>query len=116
MSRSTRSTKPLSAARARGIDGEGLFFETGSRRTTLRVNSFANFEEMLAYGTRRPKGVPVLAYETFVEDGEMLAEGSPACGVREVSLGNRLHGRVDICMGGCKHYGEYAFRLREICP
>jgi hypothetical protein len=59
MSRSTRATKPLSAARARSKAGEGLFLSLG-------------LGELLE--VRIP-----------VEDGETLAEGLPEQGAREIS-------------------------------
>ncbi|MGH3089552.1 MAG: bifunctional homocysteine S-methyltransferase/methylenetetrahydrofolate reductase, partial [Rubrobacteraceae bacterium] len=45
----------------------------------LLLQTFPDFDELkLAYETVSEFGVPVLAYKTFVEDGETLAEGLPA--------------------------------------
>lgn len=52
----------------------------------LLLETFTNLAEMkLAYRAARSLGVPVLAYRTFVEDGETLAEGLPARVAREIS-------------------------------
>src|SRR5215216_6740555 len=52
----------------------------------LLLETFTNLAELrLAYETVRSLGVAVLAYKTFVEDGETLAEGLPERVAREIS-------------------------------
>jgi methionine synthase / methylenetetrahydrofolate reductase(NADPH) len=53
---------------------------------TLLLETFTDLAELhLAYDAVRPLGAPVLAYKTFVEDGETLAEGLPERAAREIS-------------------------------
>jgi methionine synthase I (cobalamin-dependent)/5,10-methylenetetrahydrofolate reductase len=52
----------------------------------LLLETFTDLAELrLAYETVRTLGAPVLAYKTFVEDGETLAEGLPERTAREIS-------------------------------
>ena len=52
----------------------------------ILLETFTDVNELrLAFETVKPLGTPVLAYKTFVEDGETLAEGLPARVAREVS-------------------------------
>jgi methionine synthase I (cobalamin-dependent)/5,10-methylenetetrahydrofolate reductase len=52
----------------------------------ILLETFTDVKELrLAFETVKPLGAPVLAYKTFVEDGETLAEGLPARVAREVS-------------------------------
>jgi methionine synthase / methylenetetrahydrofolate reductase(NADPH) len=52
----------------------------------LLLETFTDLAELrLAYEAVRPLGAPVLAYKTFVEDGETLAEGLPERAAREIS-------------------------------
>ena len=52
----------------------------------LLLETFTDLAELrLAYEAVRPLGTPVLAYKTFVEDGETLAEGLPERVAREIS-------------------------------
>ena len=52
----------------------------------LLLETFTDLSELrLAYEALRPLGAPVLAYKTFVEDGETLAEGLPGRVAREIS-------------------------------
>jgi methionine synthase / methylenetetrahydrofolate reductase(NADPH) len=52
----------------------------------LLLETFTDLAELrLAYDAVRPLGAPVLAYKTFVEDGETLAEGLPGRVAREIS-------------------------------
>ena len=52
----------------------------------LLLETFPDLMELrLAYEAVRSLGVPVLAYKTFVEDGETLAEGLPERAAREIS-------------------------------
>ena len=52
----------------------------------LVLETFTDLAELrLAFEALRPLGAPVLAYKTFVEDGETLAEGLPGRAAREIS-------------------------------
>jgi homocysteine S-methyltransferase len=52
----------------------------------LLLETFTDLAELrLAYETVRALGAPVLAYKTFVEDGETLAEGLPGRVAHEIS-------------------------------
>ncbi|HEX2729726.1 MAG TPA: bifunctional homocysteine S-methyltransferase/methylenetetrahydrofolate reductase, partial [Rubrobacteraceae bacterium] len=52
----------------------------------LLLETFTDLAELkLAYDAVRGLGVPVLAYKTFVEDGETLSEGLPERAAREIS-------------------------------
>jgi methionine synthase I (cobalamin-dependent)/5,10-methylenetetrahydrofolate reductase len=52
----------------------------------LLLETFTDLAELrLAYDAVRLLGRPVLAYKTFVEDGETLAEGLPERAAREIS-------------------------------
>ena len=52
----------------------------------ILLETFTDLSELrLAYEAVETLGAPVLAYKTFVEDGEMLAEGLPERAAREIS-------------------------------
>src|SRR3712207_5267401 len=52
----------------------------------LLLETFTDLKELrLAYEAVRALGAPVLAYKTYVEDGETLAEGLPGRAAREIS-------------------------------
>src|SRR5918993_1542791 len=52
----------------------------------ILLETFPDLVELrLAYEAVEPLGAPVLAYKTFVEDGETLAEGLPRRAAREIS-------------------------------
>src|SRR5688500_2182050 len=52
----------------------------------LLLETFTDLAELrLAYEAVRTLGAPVLAYKTFVEDGETLTEGLPGRAAREIS-------------------------------
>jgi len=52
----------------------------------ILLETFTDLVELrLAYEAVEPLGAPVLAYKTFVEDGETLAEGLPGRAAREIS-------------------------------
>src|SRR5215212_11187827 len=52
----------------------------------LLLETFTDLVDLrLAYEAVEPLGAPVLAYKTFVEDGETLAEGLPQMAAREIS-------------------------------
>lgn len=55
----------------------------------LLLETFTDLTELkLAYEAVSPLGAPVLAYKTFIEDGETLAAGLPARVAREISSWN----------------------------
>jgi hypothetical protein len=85
----------------------GATLEPESQRTIRRPDPFTNLAEpRLAYERVYTLGVPVLAYKTFVEDGETLAEGLPERAMRKICLDNYPHDGIDICNGRCKYHGE----------
>ncbi|MGF1470902.1 MAG: bifunctional homocysteine S-methyltransferase/methylenetetrahydrofolate reductase [Rubrobacteraceae bacterium] len=52
----------------------------------ILLETFIDVDELrLAFEAVKPLGAPVLAYKTFIEDGETLAEGLPAQVAREVA-------------------------------
>jgi Homocysteine S-methyltransferase len=52
----------------------------------IETNTFTDLSELrLAHEAVETLGAPVLAYKTFVEDGETLAEGLPGRAAREIS-------------------------------
>ena len=77
---------PVSVDEAREVfleQAEALL-EGGS--DVLLLETFTDLAELrLAYEAVRRLGAPVLAYKTFVEDGETLAEGLPGRVAREIS-------------------------------
>src|SRR3712207_5013395 len=77
---------PVSADEAREVfmeQAEALL-EGGS--DVLLLETFTDLAELrLAYEAVHALGAPVLAYKTFVEDGETLAEGLPGRAAREIS-------------------------------
>jgi methionine synthase / methylenetetrahydrofolate reductase(NADPH) len=77
---------PLSADGAKSVfleQAEGLL-EGGA--DDILLETFTDLAELrLAYEAVEALGVPVLAYKTFVEDGETLAEGLPGRAAREIS-------------------------------
>jgi hypothetical protein len=85
----------------------GANLEPESQRIIRRPDPFTNLAEpRLAYERVCTLGVPVLAYKTFVEDGETLAEGLPERATRKICLDNYPHDGIDICNGRCKYHGE----------
>jgi methionine synthase / methylenetetrahydrofolate reductase(NADPH) len=60
----------------------------------LVLETFTDLVELrIAHEAVRPLGVPIVAYKTFVEDGETLSEGLPGRAAREISsLGVDLAG------------------------
>ncbi len=77
---------PVSTEEAREVfleQAEALL-EGGS--DALLLETFTDLAELrLAYEAVNSLGAPVLAYKTFVEDGETLAEGLPGRVAREIS-------------------------------
>ncbi len=77
---------PVSPERAKSVfleQGEALL-EGGA--DAILLETFTDLVELrLAYEAVGTLGAPVLAYKTFVEDGETLAEGLPGRAAREIS-------------------------------
>jgi homocysteine S-methyltransferase len=77
---------PVSPDEARGVFVEQAEALLEGGADALLLETFTDLAELrLAYETVRSLGVPVLAYKTFVEDGETLAEGLPERAAREIS-------------------------------
>jgi len=75
---------PREEARALFREQAEALLEGGS--DALLLETFTDLEELrLAWEAVRDLGAPVLAYKTFVEDGETLAEGLPERAAREIS-------------------------------
>jgi len=86
MGRSLAPVGPVRPEEARSVFVEqaGALLEGGV--DALVLETFPDLVELrLAYEAIRNLGVPVLAYKTFVEDGETLAEGLPERAAREIS-------------------------------
>lgn len=72
-------------------EAEGVFREQGEALAEggvdiILLETFTDLEELrIAYETIKGFGLPVLAYKTFVEDGERLADGLPIKVAREMS-------------------------------
>jgi methionine synthase I (cobalamin-dependent)/5,10-methylenetetrahydrofolate reductase len=76
----------MSAAEAREVFLEQAEALLEGGADALLLETFTDLAELrLAYEALRPLGAPVLAYKTFVEDGETLAEGLPGRAAREIS-------------------------------
>lgn len=77
------SVRPEEAGEAFSEQAEALL-EGGA--DAILLETFTDLAELrLAYEAVRSFGAPVLAYKTFVEDGETLAEGLPARIAREIA-------------------------------
>ena len=86
MGRSLAPVGPVRPEEARSVFVEqaGALLEGGV--DALVLETFPDLVELrLAYEAVRDLGVSVLAYKTFVEDGETLAEGLPERAAREIS-------------------------------
>ena len=71
-------------ARSVFLEQAGALLEGGV--DALVLETFTDLREMkLAHEAVRSLGAPVLAYKTFVEDGETLSEGLPERAAREIS-------------------------------
>ncbi|MDQ5810262.1 MAG: bifunctional homocysteine S-methyltransferase/methylenetetrahydrofolate reductase [Actinomycetota bacterium] len=74
----------MDAAREVFLEQAQALLEGGA--DALLLETFTDLAELrLAYETVKSLGAPVLAYKTFVEDGETLAEGLPERAAREIS-------------------------------
>ncbi|MEW6636217.1 MAG: bifunctional homocysteine S-methyltransferase/methylenetetrahydrofolate reductase [Actinomycetota bacterium] len=77
---------PVSADEARSVFLEQAEALLEGGADALLLETFTDLAELrLAYETVRGLGAPVLAYKTFVEDGETLAEGLPERVAAEIS-------------------------------
>jgi len=77
---------PVSPEQAKSVflEQAAALLEGGA--DALLLETFTDLVELrLAYGAVEHLGVPVLAYKTFVEDGETLAEGLPERVAGEIS-------------------------------
>lgn len=86
LGRSLEPVGSLTSEEAREIflEQAGALLEGGADAVLLET--FTDLRELrLAFDAVRTLGAPVLAYKTFVEDGETLAEGLPARVAREVA-------------------------------
>jgi methionine synthase / methylenetetrahydrofolate reductase(NADPH) len=77
---------PLSPDEARSVFLEQAEALLEGGADAILLETFPDLVELrLAYEAVEPLGAPVLAYKTFVEDGETLAEGLPERAAREIS-------------------------------
>jgi methionine synthase I (cobalamin-dependent)/5,10-methylenetetrahydrofolate reductase len=77
---------PVSEGEAREVFLEQAEALLEGGADALLLETFTDLSELrLAYEAVRSLGAPVLAYKTFVEDGETLAEGLPGRAAREIS-------------------------------
>ena len=86
LGRSLAPVGSLTSDEAREVFSEqaGALLEGGA--DAILLETFTDLRELrLAFEAVKTLGAPVLAYKTFVEDGETLAEGLPARVAREVS-------------------------------
>ena len=76
----------LTADEARGVFHEQAEALLEGGADVILLETFTDLRELrLAFDAVEPLGAQVIAYKTFVEDGETLAEGLPAKVAREVS-------------------------------
>jgi methionine synthase / methylenetetrahydrofolate reductase(NADPH) len=77
---------PVSTDEARSVFLEQAEALLEGGADALLLETFTDLAELrLAYEAVEALGAPVLAYKTFVEDGETLAEGLPQRAAREIS-------------------------------
>ena len=77
---------PVSSERAKSVFLEQAEALLEGGADAILLETFTDLVELrLAYEAVGALGAPVLAYKTFVEDGETLAEGLPARAAREIS-------------------------------
>ena len=77
---------PVSPEEARSVFLEQAEALIEGGADAILLETFTDLVELrLAYEAVEPLGAPVLAYKTFVEDGETLAEGLPRRVAREIS-------------------------------
>ncbi len=76
----------LTADEARGVFSEQAEALLDGGADAILLETFTDLRELrLAFDAIKALGAQVIAYKTFVEDGETLAEGLPAKVAREVS-------------------------------
>lgn len=86
LSRPLAPIGPVSPEEARSVFLEQAEALLEGEADALVLETFTDLAELkLAYDAVRRLGVPVLAYKTFVEDGETLSEGLPERAAREIS-------------------------------
>src|SRR5215208_3819990 len=77
---------PVSADEAKSVFLEQAEALLEGGADAILLETFIDISELrLAYEAVEALGAPVLAYKTFVEDGETLAEGLPGRAAREIS-------------------------------
>jgi methionine synthase / methylenetetrahydrofolate reductase(NADPH) len=77
---------PVSPDRAKSVFLEQAEALLEGGADAILLETFTDLAELrLAYEAVEALGAPVLAYKTFVEDGETLAEGLPGRAAREIS-------------------------------
>jgi methionine synthase I (cobalamin-dependent) len=86
LGRSLVPVGPVRPERARAVFREQAEALLEGGADAILLETFPDLAELrLAYDAVEPLGAPVLAYKTFVEDGETLAEGLPERAAREIS-------------------------------
>jgi methionine synthase I (cobalamin-dependent)/5,10-methylenetetrahydrofolate reductase len=86
LGRSLAPIGPMNPEEARSVFLEQAEALIEGGADALVLETFTDLVELrLAYEAVEPLGAPVLAYKTFVEDGETLAEGLPERAAREIS-------------------------------
>ena len=86
LGRSLAPIGPVSPEEARSVFLEQAEALIEGGADAILLETFTDLVELrLAYEAVEPLGAPVLAYKTFVEDGETLAEGLPERAAREIS-------------------------------
>jgi methionine synthase / methylenetetrahydrofolate reductase (NADH) len=86
LGRSLAPIGPMSPDEARSVFLEQAEALIEGGADAILLETFTDLVELrLAYEAVEPLGAPVLAYKTFVEDGETLAEGLPERAAREIS-------------------------------
>lgn len=94
LGRSLCPVGPVTEGEARSVFLEQAEALLEGGADALVLETFTDLVELrIAHGAVEALGVPILAYKTFVEDGETLAEGLPGRAAREISaLGVTLAG------------------------
>lgn len=86
LGRSLTPVGPVSPEQARSVFREQAEALLEGGADVILLETFPDLVELrLAYEAVKDLGAPVLAYKTFVEDGETLAEGLPERAAREIS-------------------------------
>ena len=86
LGRSLAPIGPVSTGLAKSVFLEQAEALLEGGADAILLETFTDLVELrLAYEATEPLGAPVLAYKTFVEDGETLAKGLPGRAAREIS-------------------------------